>query len=247
MQSPWWESFFSGFMLEFAPSQYYPAEQTKADVDFLVQVLAPQPGAHILDVPCGEGRVSIPLAERGYHVTGVDITAPWLAKGAATAKERNLPAAFEPRDMRDLPWNAKFDHACCVGNSFGYFPHEQNADFLRAVQQVLKPGGRFVLQTNFCAESILTQPLGRRWYPMGELVFLHNSRYDPPTGQLISDYLLIKNGQIESKQATYQTYSYRELMRMFADAGFKNTVAYGNQKCEPFQLGAKDLWIIAER
>ena len=56
---------------------------------------------------------------------------------------------------------------------------------------------------------------------------------------MTSDYALIKNGQVERKQATYQMYRFRELMGMVADAGFKNAVAYGYEKCEPFQLGRR--------
>jgi len=242
---PWYQDFFTGFILDFG--NFYSDAQTQADADFLVETLAPAPGARFLDVPCGEGRIAHALAVRGFHVTGVDFTEPWLAKAARVAKERSLPADFQQRDMRELPWDREFDFAYCFGNSFAYFTHEGNLDFLKAVHRVLKPGGKFVLQTNFCIESFHQQPLGRRWYPFGETIFLHHSQYYPATGQLISDYVVIKDGKTERKQATYQTYLYRDLVRMMGDAGFQNVAGYGTQKREPFQLGSVDLYLVGER
>lgn len=244
-QPPWSKDFWSGFILEFG--NLYSDAQTQADADFLVETLAPAPGARFLDVPCGEGRIAHVLAERGFHVTGVDFTPPWLAKAARIAQERGLTIAFEQRDMRDLPWDSTFDHAYCFGNSFSYFPHQENAAFLRGVHKALKPGGSFVLQTNFCIESFHQQPLVQRWKAMGESIFLHQSNYHPATGQLISDYINIRDGQIERKQATYQTYTYRELWAMFEQAGFTKVEGYGSQKREPFQLGSMDLFLVGVR
>jgi ubiquinone/menaquinone biosynthesis C-methylase UbiE len=242
---PWWQNFFNGFILEFG--NFYSEEQTSADADFLVETLAPAPGARFLDVPCGEGRIAHALGARGFHVTGVDFTETWLRKADRVARERNLPTDFVLRDMVELPWTAEFDYAYCFGNSFGYFPHEGNLDFLRGVQRVLKPGGKFVLQTNFCIESFHQQPLIQRWYQFGEMTFLHASKYDPPTGTLTSSYICIKDGKTERKQAVYQTYLYRDLVRMMGDAGFKNVSGYGSLKREPFQLGSVDLYLVVER
>ena len=61
---------------------------------------------------------------RGYRVTAS--TGPpnsWPTPGRAPASER---VTWEQRDMRDLPWQARFDGAFCVGNSFGYLDDEGN-------------------------------------------------------------------------------------------------------------------------
>src|SRR5207302_6891134 len=134
-----WQDFFSGLVLQF-PETYSP-EQTRADAAFLVETLAPAPGARILDVPCGRGRIAFALAERGYHVSGVDLTPEFIDDARRSARERGLTVQFEQRNMLDLPADASFDHAYCFGNSFGYFLHEGNQAFLRAVHQTLKPGG----------------------------------------------------------------------------------------------------------
>jgi SAM-dependent methyltransferase len=246
-QSPsWWQTCFSGLMLDALRVMYNDA-QTQAQADFIVQVLSPQPGARIADVPCGGGRLSLALAARGFDLTGVDLTAALVEEAGSAARERGLPAAFHQRDMRDLPWEEAFDHVFCFGNSFSYFDEPGNAAFLQAVRRILKPGGTFLLETHFAAECILTQPLGRRWYPVGDLLFLHDSRYDPVTARLTSDYVVLRDCRVERKQAVYQIYTYRELRRLFHETGLQEIASYGSLKREPFHLGSPGLWMLATR
>jgi cyclopropane fatty-acyl-phospholipid synthase-like methyltransferase len=137
---PWWQTLFSGLALESLPAWSTEA-QTRAEADFLVQVLEPRPGARLADVPCGNGRLTLPLAARGFDLTGVDLTAALVDEATRAARERGVPAVFERRDMRDLPWEAAFDGAFCAGNSFGYFDDAGTRAFLRAVHRILRPGG----------------------------------------------------------------------------------------------------------
>ena len=53
------------------------------------------PGAKILDVPCGAGRLPIELASLGYQVTGVDINLILLGESKRKAEERGLQITLE--------------------------------------------------------------------------------------------------------------------------------------------------------
>src|SRR5437773_5747084 len=87
--SNWYEDFFHGLALDLW-RKALPPEHTKAEADFLVQVLQCEAGSHLLDVPCGNGRLSLELASRGYQVTGVDIAEEFIeearVKGANTGQ-----------------------------------------------------------------------------------------------------------------------------------------------------------------
>ena len=118
VQSNWWEQFFEGVAVDLWLQAVSP-EQTEREADALARMLAVPAGGEILDVPCGAGRLSLALANRGYRMTGVDWSAEFLDH--ARARDAGNRVTWERRDMRDLPWPARFDGAFCVGNSFGYW------------------------------------------------------------------------------------------------------------------------------
>jgi cyclopropane fatty-acyl-phospholipid synthase-like methyltransferase len=222
--------------------------QTTEEIEFVLRHVKPPSGGRMLDVPCGAGRHSLALSQKGFAVTGVDGCESLIADARRAATEQKLSAEFHHRDMRELPWTERFDGACCLGNSFAYLGDEGDAAFLQTVARALKPGGRFVLQTGLCAESIFVNRLQWAWFPMGDLLFLVDTDYDASTSRLTSSYTLIgEDGRRETKKAIYRIYTYRELMAMFAAAGFEDVRAFSSLTDEPYRLGSTNLLIVATK
>src|SRR5262249_50594478 len=73
----WYEDFFHGVTLDLW-RRAIPPNQTVAEAEFLLDKLNCETGAHVLDVPCGNGRLSFELAKRGLRVTGVDISEEFI-------------------------------------------------------------------------------------------------------------------------------------------------------------------------
>ncbi|MBY0228792.1 MAG: class I SAM-dependent methyltransferase [Gemmataceae bacterium] len=242
MPAPWYQTLFSGLFLDSMRAMYGEA-QTRSEAEFLRRALSPRPAARILDVPCGGGRLSHVLAAQGFDVVGVDLCADLVAE----AQAKGSGAAFHRRDMRDLPWSGEFDHAYCMGNSFAYLGREGDLAFLRAVADALKPGGTFLLETHLAAECVMSQALTRRWYPMGDLVFLHDPKYDAAASRIVSDYAILKDGRMEKAQAVYQVYFAREVAAMAEQAGLRVKATWGNHAGDPIALGSPGLWIVAEK
>jgi SAM-dependent methyltransferase len=241
----WTREFFTGL---FAESVKRMPGQTGDEVEFVLRHLEPPPGGRLLDVPCGAGRHSLALAQKGFAVTGVDASETLLADARRAAAENKLTAEFDHRDMRDLPYETAFDGAYCLGNSFAYLGDEGDAAFLWAVSRALKPGARFVLNTGLCAESVFINRLQRAWFQLGDLLFLMDTDYDPAAARLTSSYTLIHDeGRRESKKAIYRVYPYRELMGMFAAAKFADVRSFGSLTGEPYRLGAPSLWVVARK
>jgi len=245
VSSNWWQKFFSGLIVD-SWLQMIGEEQTKVEGEFIKKVLGVSPPGKILDVPCGGGGHSLTLAASGFQMTGVDISADFLKSARATAAERKLGVTWEERDMRDLPWRQEFDGAFCFGNSFGYYDDVGNADFLKAVAGVLKPGAKFILDTGALMEA-MSSFQERNWYQIGDIKFLRNARYDPPSSRIETEYTLIRDGQTETKTALHRIFTYRELFELVAKAGFTDIQGYGGFNREAFVLGSKRLLLRATR
>ena len=121
----------------------YPAGQTEAEVAFLVRQLPMPDFSSVLDLCCGVGRHSLPLARLGYRVTGVDPNTGALDEAR---RRSGGEVTFRQADMRDLSSvPGTFDAALCLWQSFGYFDAETNESILRQVHAKLTSGGRFIL------------------------------------------------------------------------------------------------------
>lgn len=245
MQDEWWRDFFGGLVVDFWRAAMTP-EATRAEADFLEKRLALAPGSRVLDVPCGDGRIALALAERGCRVTGVDISREFLEAGSARAKARGLEVAWRQAEMRDLPWREEFDAACCAGSSFGYLDDAGNAAFLAAVSRALARGGRFFVDCK-AAESIL--PSFRESYEMqvGDITFASANRYDPATGTLENRYTISRGDRVEKKRALTRIYTASEILRLLAEAGFGGFETYGSVEGEPFRLGSPRLFVVSRK
>jgi SAM-dependent methyltransferase len=241
----WWSTFFSGPVVA-AWRRALSEEQTRAEVDYLASALDLKPGARVLDVPCGHGRIALELAQRGQRVTGVDLSEEALALARADASERRLDLAFERRDMRDLPWREAFDAAICVGNSFAYLDDRGNRDFLEAVHRTLQRGGKLLIHTP-CVHELLPSIQARAWYPMGDLIMLVDRRYDPIESALDLEYIFLQDGKLDRRPARYRFHSVRELRALLAEVGLPVTGMHGSQRGEPFALGSPTLYLLAEK
>jgi SAM-dependent methyltransferase len=241
--SDWWKTFFGGLAVEFW-SAVVPPAATDEDVAFLWKHLRLAPGARVLDVPCGDGRLSRPLAARGTDVTAVDISEQALA----TARE--LAAAsgairYRLAEMRDLPWSGEFDAALCFGNSFGFLDDAGNAEFLGAVRRTLRPGGRFAIDYGQTAESVLPRIAPRQEADIAGFHFAEDTRYDPVSARIENVFTFSRDGRTETKLASQRVYTLRQVLELFADAGFEVESWFGSPAEDPFEIASPRLLLVA--
>ena len=201
----WWESFYTGLWLEFVRSLKIDEDKTRAEADFIEKVLQLAPQAKVLDVPCGKGSHSLELASRGYHVTGVDLTLPFLDEARRKATERQLEIVWEHRDMRDLPWQDEFDGAFCFGGSFAYFDEESNAELLKAVCQAIRPGATFLVDTHI-AETLLPGFQERNWRRMEDTLILEERCYDHVHSRIDVEWTIVREGKMAKRLSSIRIY-----------------------------------------
>ncbi len=163
---------------------YHERDEEEAEelIDLLERVVAPTPGATMLDVGCGRGRHPRTLARRGYQVTGLDLSERVLAQARRQAEEEGLSIRFLQGDMRAPLCTACFDGVVNLFTAFGYFDEER--DHLRAVEAMatpLKAGGWLFqdflnapqVQSTLVPEDVIVQDgveIGqRRWIEEGRI------------------------------------------------------------------------------
>ena len=141
-EQAWYKEWFNS---PFYHRLYFERDEKEAAafISTLIRHLEPAPGSYMLDIACGRGRHSRFLAEKGFNVTGIDIS---FASIAFAKKSENENLEFYQHDMR-LPFRVNyFDHAFNFFTSFGYFKtRREHDDAIRTIANGLKPNGIFVI------------------------------------------------------------------------------------------------------
>jgi ubiquinone/menaquinone biosynthesis C-methylase UbiE len=122
-----------------------PADDMFTDNEIAFLLSKIQPGQKVLDIGCGTGRFTVPLAELGTDVSALDISAGMLDVLNEKLAERGLSADLRQGDMCRLPFpDATFD-AVTSFLALMHIPLADRPAVWREVRRVLKPGGRMIL------------------------------------------------------------------------------------------------------
>ena len=99
------------------------------------------PGAAVLDLGCGAGvPATLWLAQRGFDVTGVDLSERQLA----LARELVPDATFLKADMTELDFGPRTFGAVVAFHSIIHVPREEHPALLQKIHRWLEPGGLFL-------------------------------------------------------------------------------------------------------
>jgi SAM-dependent methyltransferase len=246
----WWTTFFEGPALELW-RRALPPEVTRGQASEIERALRLERGERVLDVPCGNGRIALELASRGYASSGLDLASDFVAEGLERAAERGVKLDLRQGDMRELPWVNDFDAAFCMGNSFGYLDDRGNRDFLGAVARSLRPGGRFLLDYPLVAELALARREYRDWHLLGDRLLLSDGRFEPVRGRLETTYTFVDlsrpGGDVVSRPASYAVYTAREVTELLRAAGFEGIELWGALDGTVFELRSSAFYARACR
>lgn len=229
-------------------------------IETLFRVAEARP-KRILDCCCGTGNVSFELAERGYEVTGVDLSAPMIAVARAKNRRLNSNLRFFEADLSDFELEDTFEAATCLYDSLNYIlePSKLQSAFERVAHHV-EPGGLFVFDMN--SELALTQDLFTQSsrHPRKALHYDWHARYDPTTRITSVEMLFTRHTsspnaaenrsqRVEQFRETHRerAYSLAEIETMLAQAQWDLLKIYDAYTLNPPHDGSERWFFLARR
>lgn len=245
---------------EYAPFYDWENARTfgRRDVPFWQRLVAAR-GGRVLELGCGTGRVTVPLARTGEaQVVGIDRSAAMLARGRTRLKRARVRGVSLIRgDIRHLPFAAEaFDTVLAPYGILQSLLRERDLKAtLAAVSAVLPVDGVFGLELvadlpdwrEYHRRVTLTGKRGRAGTPV---TLLESVRQDPDRGLTFFDQEFVEGrGRSARRQAftlTFRTVSVPQMARRLAAAGFEVTAMLGDYRGGPWDPRA-EVWILLAR
>ena len=243
-----------------------PAYGARADIHFYLEE-AERAGAssRVLEVGCGTGRLTLPLAQAGHDVTGIDSSAAMLTR--ARAKLAAQPRAVQDRvtllegDARRLELSATTQFDLVVA-PFRVLQHltaiADQLDFLTGARRRLAPGGRLILDVFNPSYAMMagdrsaevedtpeqSLPDGRTLRRTVRVTAVH-------WAEQVSDVELIYHLRTGDRtERVVQKFGMRwftpaELTHLVARAGLRLDALYGDFDRRPIGDGAAEIIVVA--
>jgi len=229
------------------------------ELSFIEEQLSSSGARSILDVACGTGMHAIALAQRGYDVTGADVSVGMIERAQGNAAAADSDTRYVVAGFGELATRVggPFDALLCLGNSL---PHvlapDELAGALNDFATCLRPGGLLLIQ-NRNYDQVLDQR--ERWMPPQahredgtERLFLRFYDYDAD-GLLTFNVMTLRReiaGEWRQQVTATRLWPLRqeELVAAMDAAGFEAITSWGDMQGAPFDPGRSgNLVITAER
>lgn len=170
------------------PALYDALLQATAHIPYYMD-LARQASGDVLELACGTGQLTVPIAAAGSPVTGLDLSAPMLTAARQRAAATNAPVEYVLGDMRNFDLDRRFSLIFIGRNSLLHLHSTEDLlAVFAAVRRHLAPGGTFAFDIFNPNIQLLARPRGRR-FPVfqketesfGQLSVEQTTEYDPAT------------------------------------------------------------------
>ncbi len=242
-------------------ARFYDAEYGD-DLDDLALYMgfAGRTGGPILELACGTGRLLLPLAEAGYDVTGVDISAEMLRRAREKAEKAKLlgRVTLIHGDVRTFESPRKHAMAFVAVSSFMVFTdNEAILDALGNIRRHLRPGGLLIIDLFNPDPRLLLDGDGRmilqkEWREEdGTLVqkfVIRRTDFATQIQRIEFVYDLVHpNGRLERfvHPVTLRYLWRNEGELLLEEAGFAVEAVYGSYELDPYEDGSPSLIFVA--
>ena len=216
----------------------------------------------MVELGCGNGRVAVPLAARGYRVTCLEVS-PVLAEAAKRyAAEAGVGERLEVvvGDAWRLTQHAPgpYRAAYMIWTTLIGYRLDPRADeeLLREARRAVEPGGRLLILRQLDRDRIVGEsarcPRGTVVNDLGGVLLVESPRFDPLTSVLENTwtyYERLPDGSLRllaTSRFRLRLYTLTELADIATRAGWRLEAVYGGLSMEPYRPGRTMLNLVLE-
>jgi len=187
-----------------------------------------RPGAKVLDLACGTGGITIPLAQAGYDLVAMDLSEEMLSVARDKAAALGLPGIrWVCRDMAQGDFPGRYDAIICCCDGVNYLTcEEQLSSMLTACAKSLVPGGLLLFDVSAPAKLL---PMAGQLYALdtdeGAYIWYNELEASDVIRMDITLFLPDGTGRFERHEEMHRQRAWKaaEIKTALKDAGLEKT------------------------
>lgn len=215
---------------------------------------------NILELACGTGNITIPLAKKGYDIAGIDISESMLDVALFKSEKMNVPLVLLEQDIIDLDFDLyDLDCVLCACDGFNYITSTEDLEkIFKKIYELLKKNGVFIFDISSYYK--ISKVLGNNF--MGEsrenLSYMWTNYYDDST-QLIDmelDFFVKIEVEDDGEDNLFEKYSERhqqraykesEIYRLLENVGFNRIESFGDFSMDKPRDKSERVFFMAKK
>ena len=247
--STWYVDFFRRDYLN-VYGHLFTAERAGKEAAFIEKALRLERGARVLDLCCGQGRHSVPLAQRGFEVTGLDLNPEYLELTTQAAAAARVAIKTVTGDMREIPFQNHFDAIVNMYSSFGYLESEaDDVAVLQSAAKASKTGGHLLLDM-LNREWAVANYIQNDWHS-GEdnTLYVERRDLDLATSRMHVSFTIVgpDGSRRESVGHNIRLYTLTEMVRLLERAGMRVLEVFGGFDGEAYAISTRRMILCAQK
>lgn len=250
-EDEWWRiAFDEDWAMIFAYKDKYARKEAQA-IHKILKLPLP---ARVLDLCCGNGRISLQLARLGYDVTGLDLSTTLLQSARYKAQQSNLNIKWIQRDMRDIKLSNAFDAIINISTSFGYFAKEEDdIRTLYSAAKALQTKGKLILDLeniHFLSNMARRYGTAPTYQPVKRFKgWIEETTIFDPISHVIQMNLRFWYKEKLNKEirGRYRVYSLPEIRSLLELSGFHIQSIYGDFNLRAYNVDSPRMILLCEK
>lgn len=222
-------------------------------VDWISTVVPPAQYIKLLDLGCGPGIYAELFFNKGYKVTGVDLSQNSIQYAKKIARERGLHIEYLNSDYIQAPLSGEYNLITMIYCDFGVLSDNERQLLLKKVHDRLSPNGCFIFDV-FTPFEYAERKEFKEWryedsgfwcanpYLLLQSLYRYNE-----SNTFLNQYIVVKDSKTTSYNLWEHTFTIEEIEKDLLKAGFKNMRYYGDVAGAELRNDNKTLCVIAEK
>lgn len=262
MEKHWTEQLFIEKASLYGAQLEERLDRTDEEIEGLMKIFSehkvPKGGA-ILDLACGIGRHSTLLAEKGYKVTGVDISATYIERARELASEKNVSkrAEFIVGDMRQVgellnDREESFDVVVNLFTSMGFWDEETDRQIFKQACRLTRWDGILIIQS--ANRDFLVRHFQARDFSYGKdgRVVLTERRLDLESSRMFNVWRYYEQHgddleHLGTFEIDHRVYSLHELKKQIEESGWSFHSSYGGYDMQPLTTDTFGMIVVGKK